>query len=145
MRTALLALSAGLVFATAAPGDEDAKKELDRFQGAWVATALTQNGKEVPPQLLDKARLTWTVKGDQMTFKTPKGVWKGRIRLDPTKSPKRIDFKGTDSSGRPLAVRGIYRFKGKALEICADEKARPKEFKSTPKGALLTTLERQAD
>jgi uncharacterized protein (TIGR03067 family) len=144
MRTALLALSAVLVFAAAAPG-EAAKKELDRFQGTWVATALTQNGKEVPAAVLAKARLTWTVKGDQMTFKTPKGVQKGTIRLDPTKAPKRIDFKGTDESGRPLVVLGIYRFKGKALEICADKDRRPKEFKSEPKGALLTTLERQAD
>ena len=48
-RSGLLILAAGLLVAAERPDGGDADREMKKLQGRWVATALEQNGDQVPP------------------------------------------------------------------------------------------------
>ncbi len=144
-RAVTLALLAGLLIAAKAAQGAEAEKELKKFQGQWNATALEQEGKEVPAKKLKKANLTLVIKGNKFAFTTPKGKQEGTIRLAPSKSPKTIDLMVTSGKGKDSTILGIYEWDGGKVKIAADKAKRPSEFKSAKGGALVMTLERAAD
>ena len=88
--------------------------------------------------------LTRVIKGDQYTLlREGKEVFKGTIKVDPSKSPKAIDAKQVSSD---KAALGIYQLDGDTQKIClaSPGRARPTEFSSEQgSGQTLTVWKRK--
>lgn len=138
----LMVVTAGLLIAGDTPKSSEAKKEVEKFQGKWVAIALEQEGMEVPAAAVKKANMTLLIKSGKLTFTTPKGTQEGTVRVDPAKKPRTIDFSVTSADGKKETILGIYEWEGETLRIAADKEKRPTEFKSKKDGPLVMTLKR---
>ena len=88
------------------------------------------------------------VKDNQFTVVTKSAELKGDLTLDPSKSPKRIDFQHQEGQLRDKKWEGIYKLDGDKLTLYYTEadsgKERPHEF-ATQNGAsrLLIVVERK--
>lgn len=88
MRSRLAVLIAVLCAATVAAQDQIAQ-ELARLEGGWMVVAAEQRGK--PFDAIRGGGLV--IEGGTFSLKTAAGnEFKGEIRIDPTKSPKQLDF-----------------------------------------------------
>jgi uncharacterized protein (TIGR03067 family) len=112
-----------------APADVDVKqpyspeveKELKQLEGVWnqVATEMDGKKRDVPPD--DDFMSILIFKGDERIDKT-KGdksdrlTQFGKIRIDPTKTPKRIVF---FVSGTKRITKEVYEIQGDELKICS--------------------------
>jgi uncharacterized protein (TIGR03067 family) len=148
MKTRLLALAAvGLFLAAAAPKadnfkDDDAKKELEKWQGTWTLVGAEEKGQKASDEDLKKVPVTLVIKDDKFTIKFGDQMMEGTFKLDPAKKPKAYDAKGTDAQGNTHQSIGIYEIDGDMLKVCfvQADKERPKEFKTgaTSEAALHT-------
>src|SRR5262249_53574721 len=108
---------------------QDAKKDKEQLQGAWLMLKMERAGKtEIALGDLTFEGDTFTVKhGDQL-------VLKGTFTLDPSKTPKVIDLKVTEArreQDKGKEVHGIYELDKDTLKWCTAEpggKDRPKNF-----------------
>jgi len=128
MRLQVLAL-----FLVAANPADDAKKELEHLQGAWIMTSLEINGERIAPERFQNTRLE--IKGDRYVVDTGKGTHEAILALDPSKSPKAIDMKLADGPNKGETAEGIYKLEGGTLTICRPRlppQARPAEFTTKP-------------
>lgn len=126
MRGKVVVLLAAVFTSAGAGAGGDAKTELKKFAGTWSFVSIQKDGKdELPEEVRNTLRLTFA--GDKLTFADAKETRNGTFKIDPTKKPKQIDLMVDDKT-----VKGIYRFKGDTLELCAGEpgEARPGEFKA---------------
>ncbi len=159
---AVFTIAAGLVgfsSATGQPPDKAAKADpdLERLQGEWVVTGLElPPDHEVPPPEFLKG-LSITVRGSLVMARLTRPDGKAGepayhlIALDSTKTPRTLDTINSDEKARALRLhtieeggrkvdagpwytsRGIYKFEGDKLVICASDNAgapRPTEFKA---------------
>jgi uncharacterized protein (TIGR03067 family) len=140
-------------------GREPARKfDQEKIQGHWKGVSASIQGQQITDSIFKAI-------GPSITFTDNKVIWKanpspeandafggrlakfsleGLFSLDPTKSPKTIDFTvlGKDpktplGTPAPRAILGIYKMEGDSLEICfamdpehAEE--RPAKFESVP-------------
>ena len=100
-----------VVFVTAVSSRGDSPKDdLAKLQGGWTMVYMEDNGKK---QTADKfMEFSREVKGATytITIETSEGVQTigGKIKLDPSKSPKAIDVELTEGAkGKRL---GLYKF-----------------------------------
>ena len=109
--------------------DEAARRDLDKMQGTWTATAFTVDGQPVPEKELKTIKLV--IAGDQSTFTRGDKTGKGTYKLDPTRKPRTLDIvlaEGPDKENIELA---IYKLEGDRLEIClGGTRERPTELAS---------------
>jgi uncharacterized protein (TIGR03067 family) len=128
MNTLMIVLlaSAGLSIAP----DEGTKDDKDKLQGTWLIQSVEAAGDRVPKEDIENIRLT--IEGDKYTETRDKAVEeKGTLKLDPTKSPKTIDFAIKEGMSEGETQLGIYKLDDDTLTLClADpgDKERPKEF-----------------
>jgi len=121
------------------------EKELEALQGTWKLMTHEENGKlrNLKPTQL------YTFEKDNMTITVGGGVTsQGSIELDPTTSPKRLDFTRTwDHIDATRIDLTIYVRVGDYIIKCGhrDGKTRPTEFATGTKngGAFLIVLQRQ--
>jgi uncharacterized protein (TIGR03067 family) len=143
--TITLATLFALVTAHAAPIPKDtrppAQIELDRLEGTWQVTSYLVGGRET---ITDRNPMFVTFKKGAFSWgdSTPSGKI---AKIDPTKTPKEVDYTlGSDTNpGQP--VRAIYRLEGDVFIDCFHLSGgdRPKEFSSTPEnGYTLMTYRR---
>jgi uncharacterized protein (TIGR03067 family) len=139
---ALLVLTGVLLIAA----DDAAKKDLDKFQGAWDAVAIEFNGKDL---LNDGVKLRFTFKGNKATVDGDEDVKKDyaafTFKLDPSTNPKCIDMTISAGEQKDSVIEGIYEFKGDELRLCAKTTARERPAKfASPEGEniALMTLKR---
>lgn len=136
----------GLLIAADDVKNEAVRKERRLYEGTWRVTALEANGIRMSEE--DCARFTvlneldgkWTVKlGGEV-------IWKGVSSIDPTKSPKTIDFRPTDGADVGKTFFGIYEIGKDTRRLCYAEAgtARPTDF-FTEKGSgrVLVTIKRE--
>jgi uncharacterized protein (TIGR03067 family) len=134
---ALLLVAAGTLLAPDTPTDE-AKKELERLQGTWVAT-VTANGQKI----------SLICTGDKYVQKVgDMTVEEGTHKLDPTKKPKTMDITVKEGEYKGKLQLAIYELDGDVLRLCANEagdKNRPTEFSTTKEGGgrMLIVLRRE--
>jgi uncharacterized protein (TIGR03067 family) len=128
----VLLLIPALVWADA---KDDAKAELKKFAGTWKVLSVEADGKKIPDEEREKARLIFD--GENVTFKEFGGKDdKKTFKIDPSKKPATIDIEGP--AGEKEGVKGIYKFEDGKLTICASDKGeRPTEFKAGDKVVLL--------
>jgi uncharacterized protein (TIGR03067 family) len=101
------------------------------LQGEWVFTAQTDDGVEVPANLLKPLRLT--IDGDTFAVRAEGQVLQeGTATFDSTPSPKAFDVAVTGGGNKGSKWLGIYKVDGDTVTICVDPsgKKRPTEFKA---------------
>jgi uncharacterized protein (TIGR03067 family) len=124
------------------PSTADAKREaLDKLQGSWLVVGAEEGGKKIPENDVKKAKETFVVKGDTMTYRRDGKVQvKMRIILNPEKTPKEIDLLFSDGKERGYKNHAIYQLDGDTLKLRMNDKfggnsvnERPTDF-STAQG-----------
>ena len=119
MRGALPAL-AGLLVAVAVGGGDDKPKAADDLRGTWkVLSAKETQGFEPNADVPEYLDSVWTFGDGRLTIKKGRAETRLAYALDPTKSPRQIDF-GADlagkDEGRPSL--GIYKLDRERLTVC---------------------------
>jgi uncharacterized protein (TIGR03067 family) len=118
-------------------GQETAKSDLKQFQGTWQPVfARNPEGNLVTDEELKAIRLV--VKGNEFTFTNKEASITGSFTIDPSKSPKTIDFVLT--GGKPEEkFQGIYEIRGDRRLSCfaLPKEKRPQELRPTAKGYLM--------
>ena len=155
LRAALCsALLVGFTVGSAAsPAEEgtppkDAKEELKLLEGAWKVVGLEANGKKAPPEALKG--MSWSFRDAELSCNDPgnKLEDKATVKLDPSRSPKRIDIVGLTGTGKGKTVAGIYKIDNGQLIVCMRDaevakKGRPEKFATAKDSGLgIITLER---
>ena len=135
MKTRLLTIAAvGLLLAAAAPKEDDAKKELEKWQGTWTLVGAEEKGEKLSDDKLKQTPVTLTIKDDKFTIKIGDQSLEGTFKIDPAKKPKEYEAKATTPDGKVEESKGIYEIEGDTLKVCftSADKERPKEFKTAP-------------
>src|SRR5688572_4356135 len=128
MKTALLFLFL-LLFTAGDPEQIEADKR--NLQGTWVVVGAESKGEQAPQKEIDGMEIIFS--GDSIQVRE-KGKVQERFKfmLDPTKSPRAIDFTFIEGKKKGRTDRGIYLLEGNNLKICIQENKegpRPKEFR----------------
>jgi len=112
----LLLCSIGSSFAADLQG-EGAKKDLEKFQGTWVLVAGEWDGKKVADENAAKSKITY--EADKITVVTPhqhnEPIVAEIVKIDTTKSPKRMHFVRKNGPAAGKTIVGIYEFDGDHL------------------------------
>ena len=137
----------------ASPAEEetprkDAKDELKLLEGAWKVVGVEADGKKAPPEALEG--LSWSFRGAELSCNDlgNKLEDKATAKLDPSRSPKRIDIVGLTGTGKGKTVAGIYKIDNGQLIVCIRDteqpkKGRPEKFATTnDSGLCVITFER---
>jgi uncharacterized protein (TIGR03067 family) len=128
----------------AAPQDNDAKKDLEKLQGAWKMIALEVEGTQVPPEKFGKATLI--IKADRYLLDAGKTKTEVMLTLDPSKTPKHVDLTFLDGPNKDQVGKAIYSIDGDTFKICRallTEADRPRQFATAPKsGQYVVTWQR---
>jgi uncharacterized protein (TIGR03067 family) len=124
----------------------DDKKDSELLQGTWTMASLEANGEKVEGELVDNARLV--VKDERYTATLGDQTLSSKFKVDPSKSPKEIDFTYTDGELKGETVKGIYKLEGDTYTMCRallPDGDRPAEFKtSADSNRILVVWKRQA-
>src|SRR6266850_4319083 len=133
---------AALAFANLAGGG-DAKKDLEMMQGKWTVQSIKESdGKGPTDDFLKDIEVI--VKDDSMKIlltakKETLDAFK--MKLDPTKKPKAVDFTHTEGPDKGKTELGIYKLEGDTLTICVNDfdKERPAAF-ATKEGTKISVI-----
>jgi uncharacterized protein (TIGR03067 family) len=116
-------LASVVLFAAAFANAQENNDELEQMQGTWLVVSLTEEGKVVPAKEIEI--LEMIIAKDVFTvFEKEKMVVQDRIKLDPTKKPKEIDFTHLVGDDKGKTEPGIYVFEKDQLKICLNEKGK---------------------
>src|SRR4051794_24542440 len=106
-----------LLFISALIGVQPGEKEtdLDRLQGTWIVVSLVEEGKAVEAK--ETEILEVVIEKDVFkVFEKGKMVVQDKIKLDPTKTPKAIDFTHVGGDDKGKTEPGIYVFEKDLLK-----------------------------
>jgi len=105
--------------------------ELKIFQGKWRQVKCEANGITDPPDEFGSNPIT-TFHGNSYVVTHPDGtvVIRGEFTLDPSATPKAIDWTDTAGADKGKTFLSIYHFEGDCLMFCAADEGmeRPKTF-----------------
>ena len=133
---------AALAFASLASGG-DAQKDQAAMQGKWTVLSIKESDGKGPPEDFLKD-IEVIVKDDSMKIlltakKETLDAFK--MKLDPTKKPKAVDFTHTEGPDKGKTELGIYKLEGDTLTICVNDfdKERPTGF-ATKDGSKISLI-----
>jgi uncharacterized protein (TIGR03067 family) len=144
------ATNAGLSFIFLGRYRTPAETEVRLLQGAWKFEVCESEWWPVnrPTTKDEFPKWRWTIKGNEMSWT---GVSTGDVKVsfsvDPTKSPKEIDFTFLDGPHKGEKCLGVYKLKGGSLWVCVQDPGakkanRPTVFSAgTGKGRSLLALD----
>jgi uncharacterized protein (TIGR03067 family) len=152
IRIAIYLFGVGLVIipASAAPAPKPTKEdlvktELAKLEGTWKIVSYQRDGAEASAEDVD-AMSTVTFKGLDYSFAN--GT-KGKITMiDPTTSPKTVDYKNESDDKNEQSQAAIYKLEGDTFMDCIalGGENRPKEFVSKEgTGHILIKYKRVKD
>jgi uncharacterized protein (TIGR03067 family) len=116
-----------------AADDEAVKKEIAKLQGEWSMVSGSANGQPMPAEMLKQMKRV--CKGDETTTTMGGQLFmKAKISIDPSKTPKTIDYQMTDGPTRGKTQLGIYEVDGGTFRSCfaSPGAERPTDFSSKP-------------
>lgn len=134
MRTAMVLIGVLLL-----GGGPDANKaELAKLEGQWSMVSGEASGQALPPEMVQTGKRlakdgeTTIMIGGQVYFRA-------KIRIDPTKKPRAIDYDMTEGFTKGKTHLGIYELDGDTVKFCfaAPGKERPTDF-TAPEGSGRT-------
>ncbi len=103
--------------------------DLKQLQGSWAIAVMEEGGQNAPDDLLKD--MSVLVKEDKLSVQEKdKVILEFKVKLDPSKTPKAIDFTHILGADKGQTELGIYAFDGDSVRFCINEKGkeRPKEF-----------------
>ena len=121
-----------------------AKDELKKLQGTCQIELQEEDGTKLSEDEL-KGRTLSFGKNLFLMRQNAKMVQIGKLKIDPSKSPKTINAVIEKGAHEGDILPGIYQLEGDTLKVClsTDGDARPREFKTEPKsGRLLLVCKR---
>ena len=131
---------------TAADTKEEAiQKDHLAIEGTWQAISLEVNGNAVGADDVKKISTENGRDGEWTLLVEGKDVAEGTSTIDPTVTPKTIDFKTTKGNNAGQTSFGIYEMTGKIRKLCIAEPGRPRpaDFSATAgSGRMLVVFER---
>jgi uncharacterized protein (TIGR03067 family) len=145
----LLLLGSTGSLSAAAPQGQGTKKELQKFQGAWVMVEGEVEGKKLAEEQVKQSTITFA--GNKVKVDSPQLSKDTSIstltKLDSTKTPKEMYWTRTTgpSAGKP--IRAIYEFAGDdQLKICFDPSGKgvPREFAATEETGYILHIWKRA-
>jgi uncharacterized protein (TIGR03067 family) len=114
-------------------------KELEKLTGVWSLFDIETKGDKVPEEVYKGFKLTITKEGT-FSAKLESDERRGRLRIDPTKTPPTIDIIMETGNDAGKTQPGIYKLEVGQLTVCTGEfnKDRPADFVTKDKAG--TTL-----
>jgi uncharacterized protein (TIGR03067 family) len=97
----------------------------DLARGEWCVVSVNSRGRELPKEIIEKADMRMTFRGNTITQKTSSPKAKARettFQLNPSSRPKEIDW-----ALNAQATKGIYQLENDTLKIAVAPE-RPKDF-----------------
>jgi uncharacterized protein (TIGR03067 family) len=125
----LFATTLGFLFLLAVTVRADeVEKELEKWQGDWVAVSGELAGLTCRAEELRAVKVT--IQGDKWIGTGSGGTTTYSITLDLTTDPKRLDLKGVEGKWAGRLFLGIYKLEGDMLTVCKGhgDNSRPTEF-----------------
>jgi uncharacterized protein (TIGR03067 family) len=118
MRLAVVfALFSSLALGADLSRDEIVKKDMGLLQGEWSMVAGERDGQELPDKVLKTGKRI--ARGDLTTISiNDTTMMKGTFVIDPTQSPKTIDYVLTEGHNKGKSQLGIYELNGDTLKFC---------------------------
>lgn len=135
-------------FAADATKDEAVKKDRKRIEGTWKVVRVVWNGKEIQEEVAGSLTVVNSADGTWSLRQEGREIGGGTSTLDPTGTPKTIDFTVTrvkQGAGKDKKYHGVYELGREARKLCfaPAEKDRPAKFASEPgSGHILVTFKR---
>ena len=130
-----LASTLMLLMVQAGGAQDEAKKDLQRMNGAWAARLVEQAGKLASTDDQARFKVKLIVSGNTYkAFFDDKQIASGVMALDPNKRPKTIDVFPMDGPDKGKVQPGIYTFVGDDMVVVFTDpgKQRPAQFKTRP-------------
>ena len=129
----IIALAAQIVTSSLAADLDATKKDIGLFQGEWTMVSGAADGVPIPDYMFNQIRQVFT--GAQMTG-TISGTmyWKVKFAIDPSKSPKTIDYEIIGGPAAGAKQLGIYELNDDTCKLCVGKLngERPKNFDARP-------------
>jgi uncharacterized protein (TIGR03067 family) len=123
-------------------GGGDSKKDQDQLQGTWLVESFQDSDPKggIPPNVLPD--LSTVIKEDtlKVLFKGEE-VYTLKFKLDPSKTPKAVDFTYVDGPEKGKTELGIYKLEGSKLVMAINDAgmARPTAF-ATKEGTKISVI-----
>lgn len=145
MKTQIIGLLLAVTASIAAADDaknEAIKKDRQRIEGTWRIVELVVNGVSADAKQLtvvNGSDGTWSLRSEG------KEIGKGTSVIDPTMTPKQIDFTPTTGDAKDKLHLGIYELGEDVRKLCFAPagKDRPTELSSeSGSGHILVKFER---
>jgi uncharacterized protein (TIGR03067 family) len=137
----LVGLMALAVATARAQDNEAAKPDQAKLQGAWTMVSGERDGQSFPSEYLTNSERI--VKGGETTVTVQGQLFmKAKFSLDPSKTPKTIDYAINGGPYAGLAMHGIYELDGDQVKFClaTPGKERPTGFATKPDGGQTMTV-----
>lgn len=147
MRHVLTITLAGLL-AAAAPAEDSARGDSDRFLGAWRVVSIRVDGRDLPAgETAAEMRVVYGEDGSWRQTAEGDSVHEGVVSaLDAGAKHRAIDYRVTRGQGAGKVVRARYEFvDADTYRVCygAPDADRPVELSSAPgSGLTLCVLKR---
>jgi uncharacterized protein (TIGR03067 family) len=115
-----------------ADGKPHAGKQAAReLQGVWDVVSFEYKGVSRPA-----GPYAYAFDGGKFTFTTKEGkeLYRGTVKLDPTRKPRWIDLTITAGEGKGESWLGLYELEGDSLKLAFDPGGtdRPKALRTSP-------------
>jgi uncharacterized protein (TIGR03067 family) len=141
----LIALTALTLARVCAEENEAVKKDMALLQGEWSMVSGSADGQPMPDEMRNQMKRV--CKGDETTTTMGGQMFlKAKITIDPSKSPKTIDYEMTDGFTKGKKQLGIYEVDGDTFRSCFAKPGaeRPTDFTSKPgDGRTLSVWKRE--
>jgi uncharacterized protein (TIGR03067 family) len=109
LATAVLAT----LLVAADPPDDAVKKEREKLQGTWVVQSIQTSGTKKSVE-----GVTFSFDGDKMIVKDKSFTTEGTYTIDPTKSPKEMNWLMKAMGKGMTTTYAFYSLDGDTLKIC---------------------------
>jgi|tagenome__1003787_1003787.scaffolds.fasta_scaffold19839215_2 uncharacterized protein (TIGR03067 family) len=118
-----------------------AQKDLAQLEGEWQLVSGVADGFQIPAEMARNFKRVCK-DGEVTVTNGEQLVMRAKITVDPTKTPKTIDFQIVDGPTKGKTQLGIYELNGDELKSCfaAPDGARPTEFASKAGDRFTSTV-----
>jgi uncharacterized protein (TIGR03067 family) len=123
------AIVAALLFLGAAGVHDLAKEEMAKLEGEWSMVSGEASGMPMPAEMVATGKRVAKAGEVAITF-DGQLYFKAKFTIDPSKTPKTINYSMTEGPTKGKTHLGIYELDGDTVKFCfaAPGKPRPNDF-----------------
>jgi uncharacterized protein (TIGR03067 family) len=118
-----------LTLVGSAAAQDDLQKAMAQLEGEFTMVSGTASGFAISPEIVKTGKRVCSA-GETTITLGGQLLFKARIRIDPTKTPKTIDYDMTEGPTKGKTHLGIYEIEGDMVRFCfaAPGLDRPNDF-----------------